>query len=129
MNRALWILIAAGACAWAGNAPTEVTFHKDVEPILQKHCQECHRPGEIAPFSLLSYTDARPWAKAIRSDIITRKMPPWFADPQVGHFTNDRSLSADEIAKVVAWVDGGAKEGNAKDAPAALAFTDGWNIQ
>src|SRR5277367_5976494 len=93
----LALFAALSGCAFA--ATTDVTFHKDVEPILQKHCQECHRPGEIAPFSLLSYTDARPWAKAIRSDAITKKMPPWFADPQVGHFTNDRSLSADEIAK------------------------------
>lgn len=120
------ILPAISACAFAA---TDVTFHKDVEPIFQKHCQECHRPGEIAPFSLLSYTDARPWAKAIRADILTKKMPPWFADPKVGHFVNDRSLSADEIAKIAAWVDGGSKEGNAKDAPKALAFTDGWNIQ
>jgi Copper type II ascorbate-dependent monooxygenase, C-terminal domain len=121
------ILFSAAACAFA--ATTDVTFHKDVEPILQKHCQECHRPGEIAPFSLLSYSDARPWAKAIRADLLTKKMPPWFADPQVGHFSNDRSLTAEEVSKVVSWVDGGAKEGNAKDAPKALAFVDGWNIQ
>ena len=120
------ILFSAAACAFA--ATTDVTFHKDVEPILQKHCQECHRPGEIAPFSLLSYSDARPWAKAIRADLLTKKMPPWFADPQVGHFSNDRSLTAEEVSKVVSWVDGGAKEGNPKDSPKALAFADGWNI-
>jgi len=109
-------------------APSDVTFHKDVEPILQKHCQECHRPGEIAPFSLLSYKDARPWAKAIRGDVLTKKMPPWFADPKYGHFVNDRSLSQDELATLVAWVDSGAKEGDMRDAPKALAFVDGWNI-
>lgn len=97
--------------------PQPVTFHKDVEPILQKHCQECHRPGEIAPFSLLSYKDARPWAKSMRSDVLTKKMPPWFADPAYGHFSNDRSLSADEVSTLVSWVDGGAKEGDPKDAP------------
>jgi hypothetical protein len=110
-------------------ATTQVTFHKDVEPILEKHCQECHRPGEIAPFSMLSYKETRPWAKAIRADVLTKKMPPWFADPHYGHFSNDRSLSPDELATLVAWVDGGAKEGNPKDAPKARAFVDGWNMQ
>jgi hypothetical protein len=129
MNRAVWILIAAGVCAWGATTPTEVTFHKDVEPILQKHCQECHRPGEIAPFSLLSYQDARPWSKAMREDVLSKKMPPWFADPHYGHFLNDRSLSSDEIGKLVAWVDTGSKEGDSKDAPKTLAFVDGWNIQ
>ena len=116
-----------GAACFA--AAPQVTFHKDVEPILQKHCQECHRPGEIAPFSLLSYKDARPWAKAMRADILTKKMPPWFADPKYGHFVNDRSLSAEEVATLVSWVDTGAREGDMKDAPKALAFVDGWNIQ
>ena len=69
-------LIIAGTAAFA--APT---FEKDVLPILQKHCQECHRPGEIAPFSLLTYESARPWAKAIKTAVVTEKMPPWFADP------------------------------------------------
>ncbi len=127
-QRALFaVIFSAGACVFA--ATPDVTFHKDVEPILQKHCQECHRPGEIAPFSLLSYKDARPWAKAIRSDVLTKKMPPWFADPKYGHWMNDRSLSADEVATLVSWVDRGAKEGDMKDAPKALAFVDGWNIQ
>ena len=113
--------------AWAANAP-QVSFHKDVEPLLQKHCQECHRPGEIAPFSLLSYKDVRPWAKAIREDVLTKKMPPWFADPQFGHFSNDRSLSKQEIDTLVAWVDGGAREGNASEAPKPKEWLEGWNI-
>jgi hypothetical protein len=108
--------------------PSEVTFHKDVEPILQKRCQECHRPGEIAPFSLLSYKEARPWAKAIRENVVSKKMPPWLADPQYGHFANDRSLSKQEIDTVAAWVDGGAKEGDAADAPQPRSFVEGWNI-
>src|SRR6266853_1883591 len=116
------------AAAFAANAPQSVTFHKDVAPILQSHCQECHRPGEIAPFSLISYKDARPWAKAIKSDVVTKKMPPWFADPQYGHFADDRSLSKQEIDTLVAWVDGGAKEGDLKDAPKPLSFVEGWNI-
>jgi hypothetical protein len=129
MNRTLWILAAAGVSLWAGTSTQEVTFHKDVEPILQKHCQECHRPGEIAPFSLLSYKDARPWSKAMREDVLAKKMPPWFADPRYGHFSNDRSLSPEEIARLVAWVDTGSKEGDPKDAPKAVAYVDGWNIQ
>ena len=105
-----------------------VTFNKDVLPILQKRCQDCHRPGEAAPMSLLTFQDARPWAKGIREAVLTRKMPPWFADPHVGKFSNDRSLSQAEIDTLVAWVDGGAKEGSAKDAPPPRSFVDGWNI-
>ena len=73
-----------GAAAWAASVPREVTFHRDVEKIVQERCQECHRAGEIAPFSLMSYQDARPWAKAMKADILTKKMPPWFADPHYG---------------------------------------------
>ena len=123
-------IFSLGVVAWAApqTPPSEVTFHKDVEPILQKHCQECHRPGEIAPFSLLSYKDSRPWAKAIRENVVSKKMPPWLADPQYGHFANDRSLSKQEIDTLAAWVDGGAKEGDSKDAPKPRAFVEGWNI-
>ena len=121
-------LLLAGTLALA--APdTAVTFSKDVLPILQKHCQECHRPGEIAPFSLLSYTDARPWAKAIKTAVATKVMPPWFADPGYSHFANDRSLSAAEVNTLVAWADGGAVEGDKKDAPPPRTFQDGWNIK
>src|SRR5436305_162607 len=91
-----------------------VTFSKDVLPILQKNCQTCHRPGQVAPMSLISYKDARPWAKAIKAAVTTRKMPPWFADPQVGHFTNDRSLKQGEIETLVQWADSGAAEGDPK---------------
>jgi len=130
MNRSKLVVLVLGSAvaAWAATGSSQVTFHKDVEVILQKHCQECHRPGEIAPFSLMSYKDARPWAKAIREDVATRKMPPWFADPKYGHFADDRSLSKQELDTVIAWVDGGAKEGDAKDAPKPLTFTEGWNI-
>jgi hypothetical protein len=106
-----------------------VTFNKDVLPILQKNCQSCHRPGEVAPMSLLSYQEARPWAKAIKNAVVTRKMPPWFADPNYRHFSNDRTLSASDIDTLVAWVDNGAAEGDAKDKPAPLTFEDGWNIK
>jgi len=126
--KTLAVALAASVAALGGSPTGTLTYHKDVAPVLQKHCQECHRPGEIAPFSLLTYQDARPWAKAIKEDILTKKMPPWFADPQYGHFTNDRSLSKQEIDTLVAWVDGGAKEGDLKDAPKPLNFVEGWNI-
>jgi hypothetical protein len=122
------VLSVASLASWAASVPPQVTFHKDVQAILQNRCQECHRPGEIAPFSLLSYKDARPWAKAIKEDILSKKMPPWFADPQYGHFVNDRSLSKQEIDTLVAWVDGGAKEGNPNEAPKPREWVDGWNI-
>src|SRR5207302_4930388 len=81
-----------GGTALAQSPSSSVTFTRDVLPILQKNCQGCHRPGQIAPMSLLSYKEARPWAKAMKAAVIARKMPPWFADPKYGHFNNDRSL-------------------------------------
>src|SRR6185503_20925796 len=110
-------------------ADNPVTFHKDVLPILQKNCQTCHRPGEIAPFSLLTYQEARPWAKAIKTAVVTQKMPPWFADPKVGHFANDKTLSAADVKTLSAWVDGGALEGDKKDAPPPVSFNQGWNLK
>jgi hypothetical protein len=107
-------------------APKEVTFHKTIEPILQARCEGCHRPGEAAPMSFVSYQDVRPWAKAIKNAVLLHKMPPWFADPAQGAFSNDRRLSQEEIDAIVTWVDGGAKEGDARDAPPAKAFAEGW---
>jgi len=118
-----------GVAVLAAPDPSKVTFNKDVLPILQKNCQSCHRPGEVAPMSLLSYSDARPWAKAIKAAVVSRKMPPWMADQNVGHFKNDRTLSAEDIGTLTAWADNGALEGDAKDKPAALTFQDGWNIK
>src|SRR3989440_5620078 len=92
-----------------------VTFNKNVLPILQKNCQGCHRPGEVAPMSFLTYKDARPWAKAMKAAVVNRQMPPWFAEPAYGHFANDRTLSDSEIKTLVAWADAGAVEGDAKD--------------
>ena len=105
-----------------------ITFHKDVLPILQRHCQACHRPGEIAPMSLLTFEQARPWARAIKTAVVARQMPPWFADPGYGHFANERRLSAHEIDIVSGWVDGGAPAGDERDAPPPLTFETGWNI-
>jgi hypothetical protein len=111
----------------AGDLPS-VTFTKDVAPVLQKNCQGCHRPGEAAPFSLLGYEQARPWAKAMKEAVRLRKMPPWFADPHYGAFSNDRSLSQKEIETITAWVDAGAPQGDPKDMPAPANFLEGWSI-
>ena len=106
-----------------------VTFNKQVLPILQKNCQTCHRPGEIAPMSFLTYKDTRPWAKAMKEAVVNRQMPPWFADPAYGHFANDRRLSDADIRTISAWADDGAVEGDSKDMPPAVTFQDGWNIK
>ena len=125
LNTAVCVSLATAAVAAPKPSPT---FSKDVAPILQARCQGCHRPGEAAPMPLLSYQDARPWAKAIKEAVVLKKMPPWFADTSVGHFRNDRSLSVDEINTLVSWVDAGAPEGDKKDLPPAREFVEGWNI-
>lgn len=123
-------LISLGAAALASSAiaATTPTYYKDVLPVLQKNCQTCHRPGEAAPMQFMSYESTRPWAKAIKTAVATKKMPPWFADPSVGHFANDRTLSAADIATLVAWADNGAEAGNPADAPAPVKFAEGWRI-
>jgi hypothetical protein len=118
----------AALAALAATAATPPNFHKDVLPILQQRCQQCHRPGEISPMSLITYAGTRPWAKSIREAVITRKMPPWFADPKYGHFANDRSLSQTEIETLVAWVDAGTPAGDPKDAPSPRTWPQGWTI-
>src|SRR5579885_3835764 len=115
-------------CAAIVAAAPDPTFYKDVLPILQKNCQTCHRPGEAAPFSLMSYDTTRPYAKSIKDAVLTRQMPPWFADPHFGKFANDRRLSEADIKTVVAWVDSGAKAGNPADAPKPVQFAEGWVI-
>jgi hypothetical protein len=113
----------------ATGTPVTVTFDKDILPILQTECQECHRPGEIAPMSLMTYKEARPWAKAIKSAVLSSKMPPWFADPEyTGHFSNERRLTPAQIKTLTSWADNGAPEGNEKDKPAAPHFAEGWSI-
>jgi len=113
------------AAVWAAPA---VTFHKDVEPILEQHCQECHRPGEIGPMPLLTYEQARPWARSIKAAVLKKQMPPWPADPQYGAFSNDRSLTKAQIDTLAAWADANAPEGNKADAPAPRTWVEGWNI-
>ena len=113
------------ASATDANAPT---FSKDVAPIMFNKCASCHRPGEVAPMSLLSYADARPWAGAIRQKVSTRAMPPWHADPAHGTFRNDLRLSDREIDTLVRWVDGGAREGDRAALPPLPRFPEGWQI-
>ena len=107
---------------------TPVTYSKDVARILQAQCQECHRPGEAAPFSLLTYKEARSWSGAIREEVESNRMPPWHADPKHGKFRNERRLTAKERTTLLDWIDQGCAEGNAADLPAARTFTKGWRI-
>jgi hypothetical protein len=118
-----FFLLLSGSAFAAGP-----TFYRDVLPILQKRCQECHRPGEVAPMAFLTYRQTRPWAKAIREAVLLKKMPPWFAEPGYGPFSNDRSLSQPEIDTLVGWADSGAREGNIKDRPPSHPWVNGWNI-
>jgi hypothetical protein len=129
------ILLGVAVLALLVSGPTvtmtsqnNVTFTKDVAPIFYKNCTGCHRPGEIAPMSLLTYNDARPWAKSIREKVANREMPPWHADPKHGEWLNDRRISQEAIDTIVAWVNGGAKEGDPKDLPPTPQFTAGWRI-
>jgi hypothetical protein len=124
----LGILTTAKASDTKKAANAKVTFAKDVAPIFYNKCVECHRAGEIAPFSLMSYKESRPWARSIKEKVISKEMPPWHADPNHGTFANDRRLSAQEIETIAAWADGGAVEGNPKDLPPAPKFAEGWNI-
>ena len=117
------VLLTAPA-AWAAGP----TFSKDVAPILFKSCVECHRPGAMAPMSLMTYEDARPWARAMKTKVVKREMPPWGADPAIGKFANDVSLKQTEIDTIAAWVDAGAPEGNRAELPKAPHFTEGWSI-
>jgi hypothetical protein len=116
----------------ATSSKGEVTFARDVAPILQRHCQNCHRPGQIGPMSLLTYQDARPWARSIKQRVQTREMPPWFIDRDLGvqKFKNDVSLTEKDIATIVNWVDGGAPKGNLADMPPPREFEDidRWHI-
>ena len=139
MKRVVFVAIAvlAAAVAWSGSsvkaeqaaaAPAAPTFNKDIAPIFFANCTTCHRPGEIAPMSLMSYAESRPWAKAIASKVADGTMPPWHADPQYGTFVGARRLTDAQKALIAKWVAAGAPEGTAADLPAAPTYTDGWNI-
>ena len=126
--RLLQLCLVSAVVASAATAPPQVTYYKDVLPVLQKNCQTCHRPGEAAPMSFLTYDTTRPWAKAIKTAVLTKKMPPWFADPHYGKFSNDRTMAQSEIDTLVNWADNGAAAGNVKDAPKSVDWVEGWRI-
>src|SRR2546428_1036709 len=123
MQRLLSIgaVLAIAVPAFAADASKPVTFSKDVAPIFQAKCQECHQPNSIAPMSLITYQEARPWARSIKERVATRQMPPWHIDRSVGvqKFKNDMSLSDEQVDTIVAWVDAGAPQGDPKDLPPA----------
>jgi len=130
------VLVVGLQIGWAQTSaketPDEVTFAKDIAPIFERACQSCHRPGSIGPMSLLTFNDARPWARAIKQQVAQRNMPPWYIDRPVGiqSFKNDVSLSDAEIAKISKWVDEGSPLGNPADMPPPRKFDDSnrWHI-
>jgi len=119
--------LLGASVASAGEAPT---FYTDVLPVLQAHCQNCHRPGEVAPMSLLTYEQARPWALGIKKATQAKSMPPWFAEPGFQHYANEKEkvLSAEELDTLARWADAGAPAGDPATAPPARAFPTGWNL-
>jgi hypothetical protein len=141
-RRFLALSLFAAACGAAGTMGVAVhaaadvapapTFTKDVAPIMMRSCVQCHRPGQVAPMSLLTYDDARPWARSIKNRVTKREMPPWGLDPTVGikEILDDPSLSIEEVRTVSAWVDAGAPQGDLKDMPKAPVFAsaDTWTI-
>jgi hypothetical protein len=125
-------LTAPLAAQRGGSGDRQVTFTKDVAPIIQRSCVTCHRPGELAPMSLQTYEEVRPWARSIKTRVASREMPPWHIDRNIGiqKFKDDPSLSDEEIATIVRWVDAGAPRGNPADMPPQRQFADAstWGI-
>src|SRR5438874_18523 len=125
-------LVAASFPAAAADAPKSPTFTRDVAPIFQQKCESCHRPDNMAPMSLTTYEEARPWAKSIAARVSARQMPPWHIDKTIGiqKFKNDRSLNDEQIETIVNWVNAGAPKGDPKDMPAPRVWKDesGWSM-
>ena len=132
LRYSIWILVAlvtligAPAVAQELVSDQEITFTRDVAPIIQRSCVGCHRPDEVAPMSLRTYEEVRPWSRSIKNRIQSREMPPWHLDRHIGiqRFKNDPSLTETEIATIVRWVDTGAKRGNPNDMPTLREFGD-----
>ena len=122
------LMMGSAAGASAAEAEGTPTFAKDVAPIFYDNCVTCHRPNHLAPMSLISYEDARPWARAVKSKVLAGEMPPFFADTSVRAYKNDTSLTQQEIDTIAAWVDGGAPRGNDADLPEVPQFAEGWSI-
>jgi hypothetical protein len=118
----------AASSADRNTAGQPTTFYRDVLPILQGHCESCHRAGGIAPMAFATYDETRPYAAAIRGATQNKSMPPWFAVPGIGHFSNDASLAAEQIATLAAWADAKAPQGDVKDAPAPVHWAESWTI-
>ncbi|MBV8832881.1 MAG: hypothetical protein JO108_27085 [Acidobacteriaceae bacterium] len=123
------LLLAAPVLLTAAEGTPQITFDKDVAPILYSHCVVCHHANDIAPMSLVTYQEVRPWAAAIRQAVVQRIMPPWHADPHIGEYINDSRLSEADMATIDAWVKSGAMEGSKEDLPPAPQFNNGWHIK
>src|SRR5581483_3241126 len=134
LRRRIWLAVVVVVAVLVNlgfqkrSLPTFPTFYKEIDPILQQHCQTCHRAGEIAPMPLVTYADARKYATEMKKMTSERKMPPWFADPKIGRWANDPSLTDAQIDTIAAWADAGAPAGNPQDAPPPCRWTEGWNI-
>jgi len=120
--------LLAATVPQASAADSVPTFTRDVAPILYKSCVECHRPTMFAPMSLVTYQDARPFARVIKQRVVARQMPPWNADPAIGHFKNNPRLTDEEVDTIARWADGGAPKGDDHDMPALPALAEGWTI-
>ncbi|MGQ0735033.1 MAG: thiol-disulfide isomerase [Acidobacteriota bacterium] len=130
-SHAVWCAVIVAGVSFAprpAGADEAPTFARDIAPIVFAKCSACHRPGAMAPMSLMTYEDARPWARAIKIKVTRREMPPWGADPAIGRFRNDPSLTDAEIATIARWADSGAPEGDRSDLPTPPVFADGWSI-
>jgi hypothetical protein len=133
--RPLCVLAVVATAAGLGSAgfqkeevPSPPTFYKDVLPIMQDHCQSCHRPGEAGPMPLVTYDETRPWAQKMAAAVEMKMMPPWFADPRYGHFANDPSLTDLQTATISKWAEAGAPAGDVRDSPASRKWTQGWTM-
>jgi hypothetical protein len=123
----LILLVLAGVAPGdGGGGGAGLTYSRDVAPIFYQHCTECHRPGQVAPMTLISYEDVRPWVKSIRKSVSERTMPPWIANPKIGHFKETRLLDDSQIDRIVAWADSDAPEGDPADLPPAPVYPTGW---
>lgn len=123
------VMAACLGASWAHAESARLTYTKDVAPILNDHCVSCHRPGQIAPMSLMTYDEVRPWVKSIEKNVAAKKMPPWHATEHVGEFINDRSLPQEQVDTILAWIRQGAPRGNPKDMPPSPKFPKGeWKL-
>src|SRR5438132_12039770 len=126
ISRAAVLAVLLFLSSRSAYAAGPVTFNNQVVRIFQQHCQTCHRPGNTAPFSLLTYADARPWAASIRRTVTLKTMPPWKPVGSHGTFEGERNLTDQEIQTISQWINDGATEGAAKDSPEPLSFSDTW---